>query len=96
MIKVLFSNVEWRKVEQGIAIRSINHPWSERIVEMSADVRDKVWEWLHNPRIVDREEWMKIREPVKVVLTEVAEVIQRYGSPLQREVFKRKIGELVR
>ncbi|MEM2522787.1 MAG: hypothetical protein QXW82_06530 [Candidatus Bathyarchaeia archaeon] len=95
LVRVLFSNVEWRKVERGIAVRPVNQPRAERIVEMSADVRDRVWDWLHNPRIVNREEWTKIREPVKAVLAEVTDIILRHGSPLQQEVFKKGIEKLL-
>ena len=62
---------------------------------MSADVRDEVWE-LHNPRVVDRKEWIKIREPIMEVLAEFANITLQYGSSLQQEVFKRKIEELLR
>jgi hypothetical protein len=44
LVKVLPPTVEWRKVEHGIIVRSIDQPALERIVEMPADVRDKVWE----------------------------------------------------
>ncbi|MEM3640580.1 MAG: hypothetical protein QXH37_01465 [Candidatus Bathyarchaeia archaeon] len=93
VVKALFSNVEWQKAEGGIAVRPVNNPASERIVEMSADVRDRVWEWLHNPKVVDREEWAKVREPIRAIIAEVTDVILRFGSPLQREVFKKEIEE---
>lgn len=96
LVKALFSNVEWRKAERGIALRPVNQPAAERIVEMPADIRDKVWEWLHNPRIVDKEEWIKIREPIMEVLAEFADITLQHGSPLQREVFKKGIEKLLK
>jgi|GEM_PF-2764267 len=95
LVKALFSDVEWRLVERGIAVRPVNQLEAERIVEISADVRDRVWEWLHNPRIVDREEWIKIREPIMAVLAEVIDIILQHSSPLHLEVFKREIEKLL-
>jgi len=96
LVKALFSNVEWRKVEGGIAVRPVNHPEAESIVEISTDVRDRVWEWLHNPKLVDREEWAKIREPIMSIMVKVTEFILRYGSPLQREVLIRGLEKLLK
>jgi hypothetical protein len=44
--------VEWRKVEQGIALRPLNQPALESIVEIPEDLRDKVWELLCDLKIV--------------------------------------------
>jgi hypothetical protein len=94
LLKVLTPTVEWRKVERGIAVRPVNQPVMESVVEMPADVRDKVCEWLQNPRIVADKEWMELRKPVGSVMLEIAKVIMQYSSPLQREVFKRMLDEL--
>ncbi|MEM0357501.1 MAG: hypothetical protein QXL77_03910 [Candidatus Bathyarchaeia archaeon] len=34
LVKALFSDVEWRLVEHGIAIRPVNQPEAERTVEI--------------------------------------------------------------
>jgi len=94
LVKVLPPTVEWRKVERGIAVRPVNQPAMESVVEMPADVRDGVWGWLQNPRVVSDKEWMELRKPVGLVMLEIAKVIMQYGSPLQREVFKRILEEL--
>jgi len=94
LLKVLPPTVEWQKVQRGIAIRPINQPAMESIIEMPADVRDRVCEWLQNPRIVSAKEWMELRKPIGLVIIEIAKVIMQHGSPLQREVFKRMIDEL--
>ena len=79
LVKVLPPTVEWRKVEQGIAVRPVNQPAVESVVEMPADVRDRVWEWLQNPRIVTCKEWMELRKPIELVMREIAKVIWQYG-----------------
>jgi hypothetical protein len=94
LVKVLPPTVEWRKVERGIAVRPVNQPAVESVVEMPADVRDRVWEWLQNPRIVTCKEWMELRKPIELVMLEIAKVIWQYGSPLQREVFRKMLEEL--
>jgi hypothetical protein len=50
LVKVLLPTVEWRKVEHGIAVRPTDQPALERIVGMPANVRDKVSDWLQNPK----------------------------------------------
>jgi hypothetical protein len=94
LVKVLPPTVEWRKVKRGIAVRPVNQPAVESVVEMPADVRDRVWEWLQNPRIVTCKEWMELRKPIELVMLEIAKVIWQYGSPLQREVFRKMLEEL--
>jgi hypothetical protein len=94
LAKVLPSTVEWRKVERGIAVRPVSQPAVESVVEMPADVRDRVWGWLQNPRVVSDKEWMELRKPVGLVMLEIAKVIWQYGSPLQREVFRKMLEEL--
>jgi len=94
LVKVLPSTVEWRKVERGIAGRPVNTPEVEWVVEMPADVRDRVCEWLQNPRIVTCKEWMELRKPILLVMFEIAKVIWQYGSPLQSEVFRKMLKEL--
>jgi len=90
LVNVLPSIVEWRKVERGIAVRPVNQPALESVVEMSADVRDKVWKWLCDPGVVeDREEWMRLRKPIISVFLEIA---KNYGpvrsSYTSRDFFK--------
>ena len=41
LAKVIPSTVEWRKVERGIAVRPVNQPAVESVVEMPSDVRDR-------------------------------------------------------
>jgi hypothetical protein len=94
LVKVLPPTVEWRKVERGIAVRPVNQPAVESVVEMPADVRDRVWEWLQNPRIVTCKEWMELRKPIGLVMIEIAKVVMQCGSPLQREVFRKMLEEL--
>jgi hypothetical protein len=95
LVKVLPPTVEWRKVERGIAVRPVNQPATESVVEMPADVRDRVWEWLHNPKIVkDAKVWAELRKPIMLVMLEIEKIITQYGSLLQREVLKRKLEEL--
>ena len=75
LVEVLPPTVEWRKVDLGIAVRPVNQPVMESVVEMPADVRDRVCEWLQNPRIVSDKEWMKLRKPILLVMFEIAKVI---------------------
>jgi hypothetical protein len=94
LLKVLPPTVEWRKVEQGIAVRPVNQPAAESIVEMPADVRDRVCEWLQNPKVVSAKDWKELRKPIGLVMVEIAKVVMQYSSPLQREVFERMLEEL--
>ena len=43
LVKVLPHTVEWRKVKRGIVVRLVNQPAVESVMEMPADVRDRVW-----------------------------------------------------
>jgi hypothetical protein len=79
LIRAVSPNVEWRKVMQGIAIRLVNQPALERIVKLPASIRDKVWDWLHNPKIVeDKNEWEQLRKPIIAVLLEITKIIVEY------------------
>jgi hypothetical protein len=79
LIRAVSPNVEWRKVMQGIAIRPVNQPALERIVKLPADIRDKVWDWLHNRKIVeDKNEWEQLRKPISAVLLEITKIIVEY------------------
>jgi len=94
LIKVLPPNVKLWKVERGIAVGLINQPAIESVVEMPADVKDRVWECLHNPKIAeDAKEWAELRKPVIWVWLEIARVVFQYGSPLECEVLKRGVEE---
>ena len=80
LIRAVSPNVEWRKVMQGIAIRPVNQPAPERIVKLPADIRDKVWDWLHNPKIIeDKNEWEQLRKPISAVLLEITKIIVEYN-----------------
>ena len=80
LIRAVSPNVEWRKVMQGIAIRPVNQPAPERIVKLPASIRDKVWDWLHNPKIVeDKNEWEQLRKPISAVLLEITKIIVEYN-----------------
>jgi hypothetical protein len=95
LVKVLSPTVEWRKVERGITVRPVNQPVVESIVEMPADVRDRVWEWLHNPKIVkDAKEWAELRKPIMLVMLEIAKIIMQYGQPMHREILRKAIDML--
>ncbi|MGB9693335.1 MAG: hypothetical protein ACPLYF_00660 [Fervidobacterium sp.] len=75
-------------------MRPVNKPEVESVVEMPVDVRDRVCEWLQNPRVVTCKEWMELREPILLVMFEIAKVIWQYGSPLQREAFREMLEKL--
>jgi len=94
LARVFPLNIELRLVEQGIAVRYANQPQAERIVEMPIDVRDRVWKWIQNPKVVAEKEWVELREPITLVIFEIAKVIWQYGSPLQREMLSRMLKEL--
>jgi len=87
ILKAFSSIVEWRKVEEGIAVRPVNQPALEKVVKMSVDMRDRTWNWLHEPKVFKNpEEWKKLRKPVIMVMQEVAEIIFQYGNPVQVEI----------
>ena len=93
LIRAVSPNVEWRKVMQGIAIRPVNQPAPERIVKLPASVRDKVWDWLHNPKIVeDKNEWEQLRKPISAVLLEITKIIVEYNHTTTN--FKKKLEKL--
>jgi hypothetical protein len=94
LARVFPLNVELRLVEQGIAVKHANQPQVERIVKMPIDVRDRVWEWIQNPKVVTEKEWVELREPITLVIFEIAKVIWQYSSPLQREMLSRMLKEL--
>jgi hypothetical protein len=68
LARVFPLNVELRLVEQGIAVKHANQPQVERIVKMPIDVRDRVWEWIQNPKVVTEKEWVELREPITLVI----------------------------
>jgi len=95
LIRAVSPNVEWRKVMQGIAIRLANQPAPVRIVKMPASIRDKVLEWLQNPKTVeDKNEWERLRKPIIAVLLEMTKIIVEYNHSLHREILKRKLEEM--
>ena len=97
LVTVLPSIVEWAKVEEGIAVRPVNQPSLQSVIKMPAEVRDKVWEWLRNPRVAeDEEEWRRLRTPIISVYLEIAKIIVHYGHPIHQEAFKRAIKTLSR
>jgi len=54
---------------------------------MSVDMRDRTWNWLHEPKVFkNSEEWKKLRKPVIAVMLEVAKIISQYGNPVQGEI----------
>ena len=76
LIRAVSPNVEWRKVMQGIAIKPVNQPAPERIVKLPISIRDKVWDWLNNPKVIDDEkEWELLRKPIVAVLLEITKII---------------------
>ena len=86
LIDVLPTIVELKKVDEGIEVRPVNQPALANLIEMSADVRDKVVNWFLKPRRFEkREEWEEIRGPaLRVWLNAVAIIMQ---SPVHRQVF---------
>ena len=87
ILKAFPSIVEWRKVEEGIAVRPVNQPAPEKIVKMSVDFRDRIWSWFLEPKVFETsEEWKKLRKPVIMVMLEVAKIISQYGNPVQGEI----------
>jgi len=83
------------RVEQGIAVGHANQPQVERIVKMPIDVRDRVWKWIQNPKVVTEKEWMELKEPITLVIFEIAKVIWQYGSPFAvRNLFKNAQGAI--
>jgi len=87
LIRAVSPNVEWRKVMQGIAIKPVNQPAPERIVKVPASIRDKVWNRLQNPKIIeDKNEWGTVKKPIIAILLEITKIIaENYavkGPPL--------------
>jgi len=75
LIRAVSPNVEWRKVMNGIAIRPVNQPAFERIVKLPISIRDKVWDWLNNPKVIeDEKEWEQLRKPIVAVLLEITKI----------------------
>ena len=95
LTKVLPTIVEWRKVEEGIAIRPVNQPALESVVKMTSEVRDKVWDWLHAPRVVeDKKEWKQLRKPIISILLEIGKIMTQYGRPIHREILSQALNAL--
>ena len=89
ILKILPSVVMKEKIEEGIAIAPINQPECRKIVEMSPDVRDKVWNWIREPKVVkNKAEWNEIREPIIEILIITTKIMLEYGPPENRKIFR--------
>jgi len=89
VLRILPSFVMRKKVENGILIAPHNQPEFGRIVEMSPDIKDKVWKWIKKPKVFkNKEDWMKIREPVIEILFTALKIMVEYGSPENRNIFR--------
>ena len=89
ILKILPTVVVIKKIEEGIAIAPINQPEFRKIVEMSPDVRDKVWNWIREPKVVENKaEWNEIREPIMEILIITTKIMLEYGSPENRKIFR--------
>jgi len=89
--------VEQKKVKDGIMVRPLNQQTLERIVKMPPGVRDKVWDWFHEPKVFeDSEEWKRIREPLTAVFLEALNIMLNYGPSSNRELFRSALEELLK
>lgn len=75
-------------------MQPINQPAFERIVKMATDVRDKVWNWMHEPEVIVEEEWKEIREPTDLVILEIANILLKYGHTVREEIFLQPLRTL--
>ena len=65
LMKTLPSFVTIERVTNGIIVAPNNHPEFGKLIELDTDIRDKVWNWIHNPTLLEKkEDWIEIREHV--------------------------------
>ena len=59
LMKTLPSFVQIKSVTNGIIVAPNNHPEFEKLIELDTDIRDKVWNWIHNPTLQKKEDWIE-------------------------------------
>ena len=72
--------VAFRPTQGGIRIVVPDKPWLFADVRIPSDVRVQVIEWLHNPRLCDKEEWYKIRKPLIEICWTMLDLAFRSGE----------------
>ena len=96
LLRILPSFVMTKKVENGILIAPHNQPEFGRIVETSPDIRDKVWKWIKKPKdFKNKEDWIKIREPVIELVFTAFKIMIEYGPPENRNIFRSTMEEFL-
>lgn len=97
LANVLPTTFKWAKVKDGILIEPRNKPSKGRVIKLPSDIRDKVWDWLNCPELwEDEKEYEELRKPLIVGFLTAAEVIFRYGSPLEHKVFLEGLKRLMK
>jgi len=95
LAKVLPSIVRWKKDKDGILIQPEGHPSGARVVKMPPEIRDKVWDWLHNPKLFeDAEEYKQLRVHLLEVLLTVMKTIFDYADPLHQKLVRKAVEKL--
>lgn len=78
-------------------MRPVNQPALEKIVKIPVDTRDRVWNWLHEPKIPENtEEWEKMRKPIIIVILEVSNIIFQYGNHTQGEILLEALENILK
>jgi len=95
LLGVLSTNVAFRKCEEGIAVFPAEKPELGRVIKVSSNIQEKVWNWIRNPReIYDKQEWAKIRMPIIEFSLTAIDLTMKHGPPIHREMFKKMIEVL--
>lgn len=54
---------------------------------MSPAIRDRVWNWIHNPKVLeDKAEWKEIREKVIEFTMNATRIMLEFGPPENRKI----------
>ena len=88
LMKTLPSFVTQKRVTNGIIVAPNNHPEFGKLIELDTDIRDKVWNWIHNPTLQKKEDWIEIREHVFHYWLTAGKIMLEYGPSENKKIFR--------
>lgn len=89
LMKTLPSFVQIERVTNGIIVAPNNHPEFEKLIELDTDIRDKVWNWIHNPTLMQKkEDWIEIREHVFHYWLTAGKIMLEYAPLENKKIFR--------
>lgn len=89
LMKTLPSFVQIKRVTKGIIVAPNDHPEFGKLIELDTDIRDKVWNWIHNTTLLQKkEDWIEIREHVFHYMLTTWKIMLEYDPSENKKIFR--------